>query len=79
MIIEYLNHDPRNRKYQHYQRQNGQGETTGDSNNSNSNAINTATNTRQQFVFNQPKQAKQAFLQHIAKFEANGFIENQGV
>ncbi|WP_227429398.1 hypothetical protein [Psychrobacter sp. I-STPA6b] len=79
VIIEYLNHDPRKRKYQHYQRQNGQGETTGDSNNSNSNAINTATNTRQQFIFNQPKQAKQAFLQHIAKFEADGFIENQGV
>ncbi|WP_230661592.1 hypothetical protein [Psychrobacter sp. I-STPA10] len=74
VIIEYLNHDPRKRKYQHYQHQNGQGETTGDSN-----AINTATNTRQQFVFNQPKQAKQAFLQHIAKFEADGFIENQGV
>ena len=71
VIIEYLNHDPRKRKYQHYQHQNGQSETTGNSH--------TATNTRQQFVFNQPKQAKQAFLQHIAKFEADGFIENQGV
>lgn len=35
--------------------------------------------TRQQLVFNQPAQAKAAFLQHIARFEAKGFIENQGV
>ncbi|WP_057760241.1 hypothetical protein [Psychrobacter sp. P11G3] len=32
--------------------------------------------TRQQLVFNQPAQAKAAFLQHIARFEAKGFIEN---
>ncbi|MGE6474167.1 hypothetical protein [Psychrobacter sp. NPDC078631] len=36
-------------------------------------------NTRQQLVFNQPAQAKAAFLQHIARFEAKGFIENQGM
>lgn len=35
--------------------------------------------TRQQFVFNQPAQAHAAFLQHIARFEAQGFIENKGV
>ncbi len=35
--------------------------------------------TRQQLVFNQPAQAKAAFLQHIARFEAKGFIENQGM
>ncbi len=35
--------------------------------------------TRQQLVFNQPTQAKAAFLHHIARFEAKGFIENQGV
>ncbi|WP_298809678.1 hypothetical protein [uncultured Psychrobacter sp.] len=35
--------------------------------------------TRQQLVFNQPAQAKAAFLQHIARFEAKGFIENQGI
>ncbi|MGO2277474.1 MULTISPECIES: hypothetical protein [unclassified Psychrobacter] len=35
--------------------------------------------TRQQLVFNQPAQAKSAFLQHIARFEAKGFIENQGM
>lgn len=35
--------------------------------------------TRQHLVFNQPAQAKTAFLQHIARFEAKGFIENQGV
>lgn len=62
VIIEYLNHDPRKRKYQQH---NHQGESVG--------------NTRQQFIFNQPAQAKKAFLQHIAKFEADGFIENQGV
>ena len=40
----------------------------------------TGDNTsRQQFMFNQPAQAKDAFLQHIARFEAKGFIENQGV
>ncbi len=33
----------------------------------------------QQFIFNQPAQARDAFLQHIARFEAKGFIENQGV
>ena len=35
--------------------------------------------THQHFVFNQPAQAKAAYLQHIARFEAKGFIENQGV
>jgi len=35
--------------------------------------------TRQQFVFNQPADAHAAFLQHIARFEAKGFIENKGV
>ncbi|GAF53991.1 hypothetical protein [Psychrobacter sp. JCM 18900] len=35
--------------------------------------------TRQQLVFNQPAQAKAAYLQHIARFEAKGFIENQGM
>ncbi|WP_010197456.1 hypothetical protein [Psychrobacter sp. PAMC 21119] len=35
--------------------------------------------THQQLVFNQPAQAKAAFLQHIARFEAKGFIENQGM
>ena len=35
--------------------------------------------THQQLVFNQPAQAKAAFLQQIARFEAKGFIENQGV
>ncbi len=35
--------------------------------------------SRQQLVFNQPAQAKAAFLHHIARFEAKGFIENQGV
>ena len=35
--------------------------------------------TRQQLIFNQPAQAKAAFLQHIARIEAKGFIENQGV
>ncbi len=35
--------------------------------------------TRQQLVFNQPAQAHAAFLQHIARFEAQGFIENKGV
>jgi hypothetical protein len=35
--------------------------------------------THQHFVFNQPAQAKAAFLQHIARFEAKGFIENQGM
>jgi len=35
--------------------------------------------TRQQLAFNQPAQAKAAFLQHIARFEAKGFIENQGM
>ena len=34
--------------------------------------------TRQQFVFNQPADAHAAFLQHIARFEAKGFIENKG-
>jgi hypothetical protein len=32
--------------------------------------------THQHFVFNQPAQAKAAYLQHIARFEAKGFIEN---
>ena len=36
-------------------------------------------NTRQQLMFNQPAQAKAAFLQHIVRFEAKGFIENQGI
>jgi len=35
--------------------------------------------TRQQLMFNQPAQAKAAFLQHIARFEAKGFIQNQGM
>lgn len=35
--------------------------------------------THQQLVFNQPAQAKAAFLQQIARFKAKGFIENQGV
>ena len=35
--------------------------------------------THQHFVFNQPAQAKDAYLKHIARFEAKGFIENQGV
>ena len=36
------------------------------------------TSSRQQFVFNQPERAHAAFLQHIARFEAKGFIENKG-
>ena len=35
--------------------------------------------TRQQFIFNQPAAAHAAFLQHIARFETKGFIENKGV
>ena len=37
------------------------------------------SSSHQQFIFNQPAQARDAFLQHIARFEAKGFIENQGV
>lgn len=37
------------------------------------------SSSRQQFIFNQSAQARDAFLQHIARFEAKGFIENQGV
>lgn len=35
--------------------------------------------TLQQFIFNQPAAAHAAFLQHIARFETKGFIENKGV
>lgn len=34
---------------------------------------------RQQFLFNQPEQAYQAFLNHIAQIQAMGFLENQAV
>lgn len=34
---------------------------------------------RQQFLFNQPEQAYQAFLTHIAHIQAMGFLENQAV
>ncbi|MDO5767921.1 MAG: hypothetical protein Q4P13_00325 [Psychrobacter sp.] len=35
--------------------------------------------TRQHWLYNQPEQARAAYLQQIARFEAKGFIENQGV